>query len=77
MKKGYFNEKVSLEYGKNTIKLVAEDVAGNKSVYTATVDYEMSKSSRNKIYIYAVIIVVLVIVYMVVFIKGIRRRKKG
>lgn len=76
MEKGYFNEKVSLKLGKNAIKLVATDIAGNESQYSATVTYEMSKSSRRELYIIAGVIIILVVVYMIVFIKGIKRRKK-
>lgn len=75
MEKGYFNQKVNLQLGKNTIKLVAKDLAGNESTYTAIVTYEMNKKSRIELYVITGTIVVLVIIYLIVFIKGIRRRK--
>ena len=76
MEKGYFNEKVRLKLGKNAIKLVAIDVAGNESQYSATVTHEMSKSNRRKLYIITGVLIILVVVYMIVFIKGIKRRRK-
>lgn len=76
MEKGYFNKKVSLKLGENVIKLVATDIAGNESQYSATVTYEMSKSSRRELYIITSVIIILVVVYMIVFIKGIKRRRK-
>ncbi len=75
MKKGYFNEKVSLGMGKNDVKLVATDIAGNTSQYTATVTYELSKESRMELYILAAVVIVLLIVYIIIFIKGFKRRK--
>lgn len=76
MKKGYFNEKVELKYGKNNIELIARDIAGNESKYNATVNYELSKKNRTQLYIIAGLVIVLVIVYLVVFIKGFKRRRK-
>lgn len=55
---------------------MATDVAGNESQYSAIVTYEMSKSSRRELYIIAGVIIILVVVYMIVFIKGIKRRRK-
>lgn len=76
MKKGYFNEKIELDLGENDVKLVAIDAAGNEAVYTATVKYELSKSSRTELYVVTILIVALSILYIVIFVKGIKRKKK-
>lgn len=75
MKKGYFNEKVNLDLGKNKIELVAEDVAGNQSRYTATIHYELSKESKTTWYVVFAVAGILFIIYIIVFIRGIKRRK--
>lgn len=77
MKQGYFNEKVSLEYGDNDIKLVATDTAGNTSQYTATVTCKMEKASQFKLVLYISIAAALLVIYILVFIFGIRRKKKA
>lgn len=75
LQKGYFNEKVNLDYGNNQIKLVATDAAGNQSVYTAVVNYEIDKKSRRELYIIAGTAMVLAVLYIIVFIRGMKRRK--
>lgn len=55
---------------------MAIDVAGNESQYSATVTHEMSKSNRRELYIITGVLIILVVVYMIVFIKGIKRRRK-
>lgn len=76
MKKGYFNEKIELSLGKNEIKLVAKDNAGNVAVYSANVKYELSKSSRTELYIITGLSIVLLVTYIIVFVKGIKRKKQ-
>lgn len=75
LQKGYFNEKVDLGLGKNNIELIAEDIAGNKTVYKAVVSYEINKKGRMELYILTVIAIALGILYIIVFVKGIRRRR--
>lgn len=76
MTQGYFNEKANLSLGENTIQLEAVDGAGNKSVYTALVKYQLNKKSKLELIIVMGVVLILFIVYLFVFIKGIRRRKK-
>lgn len=77
MKKGYFNEKIELKLGENDVKLVARDVAGNESVYSAVVRYELNKSSRRELYVITGLVIVLLVVYIIVFTKGIKRKKRN
>lgn len=77
MKKGYFNEKVKLSLGKNKIKLVATDSAGNQSSYTATVEYRMSRNRKTTWYVVISAAALLFVIYLIVFIRGIKRKKKN
>ena len=77
LQKGYFNEKVDLGLGKNEIELVACDLAGNKTVYKATVSYEINKKGRMELYILTIISIVLGIIYIVVFARGIKKRRRA
>ena len=75
MEKGYFSYKVELNYGTNKLNLVAEDMAGNKSAYSATVKCELNKKSRFDMYIVSGVIGLLLICYMIVFVKGFKRKR--
>lgn len=76
MENGYFNKKVELSLGENNIELVAKDIAGNETVYTAVVKYELSKTSRMELYVILALAVLLSVLYIVIFVKGVKRRKK-
>ena len=75
----YFNKKITLSGGENTITLIAEDAVGNQSVYSATVTYESGKTVK-RIFEYIALgglFLVLLILYIIVFVKGRKRRKQS
>jgi len=75
----YFNKKITLSGGENTITLIAEDAVGNQSVYSATVTYESGKTVK-RIFEYIALgglFLVLLFLYIVVFVKGRKRRKQS
>ena len=75
----YFNRKITLASGENTITLIAEDAVGNQSVYSATVTYESGKMVK-RIFEYIALgglFLVLLFLYIVVFVKGRKRRKQS
>ena len=75
----YFNRKITLASGENTITLIAEDAVGNQSVYSATVTYESGKTVK-RIFEYIALVglfLVLLFLYIVVFVKGRKRRKQS
>ena len=74
---GFFNEKFMLSGGDNTIVLSAVDPAGNESRYQAVVrkgSVEEEKDILSWIIAGSVFLVLLVI-YIIVFVKGNRRKK--
>lgn len=75
----YFNKKITLAGGENTITLIAEDAVGNESVYSATITYESAKTVK-RIFEYIALgglVLVLLILYIIVFAKGRKRRKQS
>lgn len=75
----YFNKKITLAGGENTITLIAEDAVGNQSVYSATITYESAKTVK-RIFEYIALgglVLVLLILYIIVFAKGRKRRKQS
>lgn len=70
----YFNVKVALNDGENTITVKAEDIAGNQSVYTAVVTRSSAQGTSRLIeyIILGALFVVLLVVYICVFV---RKRK--
>lgn len=72
---GYFNIKCNLSPGKNTLRLVATDAAGNESVYTAEVTHI---PGGNLLYwiIGGLVVILLIVVYVLIFIRGVRRKKR-
>lgn len=76
MKAGYFNEKAELDFGKNILELVAEDMAGNRTIYKAEVIYEWGTSTRRELYIITFTLILLTIAYIITFKRGIKRKEK-
>ena len=75
----YFNKKITLAGGENTITLIAEDAVGNQSIYSATITYESAKTVK-RIFEYIALgglVLVLLILYIIVFAKGRKRRKQS
>ncbi len=73
---GYFNIKCDLSPGKNSLKLVSTDAAGNESVYTAEVT---QIPGGNILYwiIGGIVVVLLIVIYVIIFVRGIRRKKRN
>ena len=75
----YFHKKVSLANGENTLELIAEDAVENQSVYRAVVTYEAAKTVK-RVFEYVILgglVLVLLILYIIVFVKGRKRRKQS
>ena len=78
MKQGFFNEKIDLVDGDNTITLEAADAAGNISSYRAVVNRNNPKEKKEKLswIVAGVVLIVLLVIYGIIFVKGIRRKKR-
>ena len=72
---GYFSIRCGLRIGSNTFELVAADGAGNQTRYTATVERPWF-SAEALVWILCIAVgVVLLVVYVILFIRGRRKRK--
>ena len=72
---GYFSILCGLRIGSNTFELVAADGAGNQTRYTATVERPWF-SAEALVWILCIAVgVVLLVVYVILFIRGRRKRK--
>ena len=72
---GYFTVRCALSAGQNQLELVATDAAGNQSRYTAQVERPWFSAQILLWVICIVVGVVLLAVYLILFIRG--RRKKA
>lgn len=77
MNNGYFSVPVELKAGKNEITVSAKDAAGNETVYHASVTRSMLAGTG--IYLLGIggIFLLLCIPYSVLFVRGIKNRKKA
>ena len=61
------------------MELIAEDAVGNQSVYRAVVTFEAVKTVK-RVFEYVILgglVLVLLILYIIVFVKGRKRRKQS
>ena len=72
---GYFSIRCSLSFGDNTLELIATDAAGNQSRYTAVVSRPWFGMSAILWMICIVAAVALLVLYLILFIRGRRKRK--
>lgn len=71
----YFNHKVSLEYGENTIRVIARDAAGNTTVYDASVTSKKKQQTIWWIVITAVVMAGIILSYLITIILHYTKRK--
>lgn len=76
MIKGYFNIRCDLSLGENQVTLVAKDAAGNETQYTAVITRTVQGGHAMYWFIGGAVFLVLLVLYLILFIRGVKRRKR-
>lgn len=73
---GYFNVRCDLSLGENQLNLIATDAAGNQTQYTAAVSRSPQGTNFFVWIVGGIVCLLLVVIYLVLFLRGVRRRKQ-
>lgn len=76
MIKGYFNIRCDLSLGENQVTLIAKDAAGNETQYTAVITRTVQGGHAMYWIIGGAVFLVLLVLYLILFIRGVKRRKR-
>lgn len=74
---GYFQVRCDLGLGDNQITLTAQDAAGNQTQYTAVVSRTAQGSDLMFWIIGGIVFILLAALYVLLFIRGVKRRKQN
>ena len=74
---GYFQVRCDLGLGDNQITLTAQDAAGNQTQYTAMVSRTAQGSDLMFWIIGGIVFILLAALYVLLFIRGVKRRKQN